>query len=101
MFVTDLQRNTMSYDPNWIMKEKAKRWKQQERQLSHIEDVNAPRFHYSTMLCGKGCGAKGSPSIMVVAYPSVTCLPTCRICREKYLTSIGVVFDESGYPKTN
>lgn len=79
----------MSYDPNWLQKEKAKKFAKQQRELSHIEDKNAPRFNYSTMLCGKGWGAKGHPSITTVRYPSINNLPTCSACREKFLTSIG------------
>ncbi|HMG89622.1 MAG TPA: hypothetical protein VK589_06170, partial [Chryseolinea sp.] len=67
-----------------------------------IEDKNAPKsqLEHSTMLCGKGWGAKGHPSITTVSFPSVSNLPTCRTCREKFLTSIGVEFDEKGYPLT-
>lgn len=85
----------MKYDPNWLVKEKAKQFAKQQRELSHIED----KFNYSTMLCGKGWGAKGHPSITTVPFPSVDCLPTCRACREKFLTSIGIEFNEIGYPK--
>ena len=89
----------MSYDPNWLMKEKAKRWKQQERQLSHVFDPNTMSNQHPSALCGKGWGAKGSPSITTVSFPSIDSLPTCRTCREKYLTSIGVAFNqETGYP---
>jgi hypothetical protein len=89
----------MAYDPNWLMKERAKRWKQQEKNLSHIEDKTRPHFTHSTMLCGKGWGAKGSPSITTVMFPSITSLPTCRTCREIFLNSIGVeINNETGYP---
>lgn len=91
----------MKYDPFWLQKLKAKKFAQAERELSHIVDPTKPG-KYSTMLCGKGWGAKGHPSICVCPYPSLTNLPTCRQCREKFLTSIGVEFDEAtGYPKTS
>jgi len=90
----------MKYDPNWLQKERIKVINRQLSQLSHVEDPNAPKFQYSTMLCGKGWGAKGHPSITTVSFPSVSNLPTCRTCREKFLASIGVEFDEKGYPLT-
>lgn len=90
----------MKYDPNWLMKERAKNWKRQEKALSHIEDTTKESFNHSTMLCGKGWGAKGHPSITLVSFPSLQNLPTCRQCREAFLTSLGVELNEIGYPKT-
>jgi len=87
-----------AYDPQWLMKLKAKNVAKQLKALSHIEDKSKPG-QYSTMLCGKGWGAKGSPSITTVMFPSIDNLPTCRTCREKYLTSIGAEVDDNGYPK--
>lgn len=66
--------------------------------MSHIEDKSKPSFGHSTMLCGRGWGAKGHPSITIVQYPSVSALPGCRTCREMFLASIGVEFNEIGYP---
>jgi hypothetical protein len=83
------------YDPNWLMKLKAKQYAEQERRLSHLPVDHSSR----TMLCGRGWGAKGYPSIHVVMFPSVDNLPGCRSCREKYLESIGVEWDHNGYPK--
>lgn len=88
----------MAYDPNWLQKLRAKEFAKQERLLSHIEDKSKPAFNYSTMLCGRGWGAKGHPSITTVPYPSIDNLPTCRTCREKFLQSIGIEFNEIGYP---
>lgn len=87
----------MTYDPNWLQKERAKK---ANRPLSHIEDksIVKTQFEHSTMLCGQGWGAKGHVSITVVQFPSIDSLPTCRQCREKFLTSIGVPFNEIGYP---
>jgi hypothetical protein len=63
--------------------------------LSHIARTD----DRGTMLCGRGFGAKGYPSITTVSFPSVKSLPGCRTCREAFLTSIGVEFNEHGYPK--
>jgi hypothetical protein len=91
----------MKYDPNWLQKERAKNWARQERQMSHVVDEtkNADGRH-STMLCGRGWGAVGHPSITTVSFPSLTSLPTCRQCREKFLASIGVtnINPQTGYP---
>jgi len=82
------------YDPNWLTKAKHKASIESESRLSHVlNDVG------STGLCGRGFGAKGYPSITVIQFPSIDSLPTCRVCREKFLSSIGVEFDETGYPK--
>ena len=63
--------------------------------LSHIESKN----DRNTMLCGRGFGAKGYPSITTVSFPSVTSLPGCRTCREIFLKSIGVEINPvNGYP---
>jgi hypothetical protein len=90
----------MAYDPNWLMKERAKNWARQEREMSHILDENQVKAgaHHPSAICGKGWGAKGHPSITTVMFPSVNNLPGCRQCREKFLTSIGVPFNETGYP---
>jgi hypothetical protein len=89
----------MKYDPNWLMKERAKHWARQEKALSHVFDPKTMHEQHPSALCGKGWGAKGHPSITTVSFPSVNALPSCRQCREKFLTSIGVEFDENGYPK--
>lgn len=93
----------MSYDPNWLQKERMKNHKRQMANISHIEDKSRPSsaLIHSTMLCGQGWGAKGHPSIRTVMYPSVDSLPSCRQCREIFLKSIGVEVDDKGYPKTN
>lgn len=90
----------MAYDPNWLQKERAKLYARQERELSHIEDKTKPRYHYSTMLCGRGWGGRNAPSIRIVMFPSIDALPTCRSCREKFLGSIGVtdINLATGYP---
>lgn len=90
----------MKYDPNWLQKAKAKQVAKDLASLSHIEN-GKPHFGHSTMLCGKGWGAKGHPSITIVQFPSIDSLPTCRSCREKFLTSINVQFDSNGYPTLN
>ena len=63
--------------------------------LSHI----ARSDDRNTMLCGRGFGAKGFPSITTISFPSATSLPGCRTCREAFLKSIGIEVDDSGYPK--
>jgi len=81
------------YDPNWLNKAKAKNVSDALKSLSHVMAEGR------TALCGKGFGANGHPSIITIMFPSVTNLPTCRTCREKFLSSIGVEFDELGYLK--
>ncbi len=89
------------YDPNWLSKLKNKQVAKDIATLSHIENkelVKGPLEH-STMLCGKGWGAKGHPSITVVQFPSIHSLPTCRNCREIFLKSINVEINpQTGYP---
>lgn len=72
------------------------RFKTMSYTYTHIADPTKR----STMLCGRGYGAKGHPSITTISFPSVTSLPTCRTCREIFLASIGVEVDDNGYPKT-
>lgn len=87
----------MKYDPNWLNKLKAKKINEDLNSLSHLPKNSERR----TMLCGKGWGAKGHPSIITIMFPSVTNLPGCRTCREIFLTSINVQFDDRGYPLSN
>lgn len=87
------------YDPNWLMKERAKHWARQERALSHILVERKEGVHYTPAICGQGWGAKGRPSILHVQFPSLSNLPTCRQCREIFLRSIGAEIDsKTGYP---
>jgi len=85
----------MSYDPNWLMKAKTKHFAAQQKSLSHIEKEGR------TMICGQGWGAKGHPSITICQFPTLTSLPTCRNCREKWLSENHpnvVINKETGYP---
>jgi hypothetical protein len=79
----------MAYDSNWLKKARAKEFARQERQLTHIQEGNT-----HTSICGKGFFA----GMLAVQYPSVTNLPGCRQCREKFLQQLGVEFDSNGYP---
>lgn len=78
----------MKYDPNWLQKAKAKKINADLKALSHIigSDGHA--------ICGKGF----FNGISVIQFPSLVDLPGCRSCREKYLTSISVPFNENGRP---
>lgn len=88
------------YDPFWLQKLKAKEYARQQRALSHILVERKEGVPHTPAICGQGWGAKGYPSITTVQFPSVDNLPTCRQCREKFLTSIGVEFEPTtGYPK--
>lgn len=90
----------MAYDPNWLMKAKAKNWAKQEAALSHI--LVKDNSQHPSAICGKGWGAKGHPSITHVQFPSINCLPSCYSCRTKFLESIGVDYDvKTGQPTLN
>jgi len=58
--------------------------------LSHIMNRDG-----RSTLCGRGLWMATAP---VIKFPSVTSLPGCRGCREKFLESIGVKYDNYGYP---
>lgn len=86
------------YDPNWLMKLQAKESARKEKALSHVSEPGQESGTRTRVLCGKGWGAKGYPSITLVCFPSINDLPSCRTCREKFLDSIGVAYDNVGYP---
>jgi hypothetical protein len=59
----------MKYDPNWLQKEKAKKWAKQDEALTHVQ--NERDIH---MLCGKGFYS----GINVVIFCSLTSLSSVQ-----------------------
>ncbi len=75
------------YDPDWLRKAKYKDTLKALKGLSHILNDGHP-------ICGKGFFS----GITTVQFPDTNHLPSCRTCREIFLTSINIKFNENGYP---